>query len=101
MRKWYVALGARPSTSADTATALVPEPGSEAHGTLEPYADVLPYSKRHLPTVAPLGLTLAFSVAEVEVSAVAELVSTLGALGSVVNVLSTPLPLPPSLLATM
>ena len=78
--------GLSPCSCAETATALVPEPGSVAHGTFKPYDEVVPYSKRQLVTVAPLGLTLAFRVAEVRVSALAALVSTLGGLGSAFSV---------------
>ena len=47
---------------------------------------MLPYSKWQSLTVPPLGFTVAFSVAEVCVSAEAVRVTTLGALATVVKV---------------
>ena len=50
--------------SALTATGLDPDPGSDAHGTLDPYELVLPYSNSQV-VESPLGLTVPLSVAVV------------------------------------
>ena len=59
----------------------------------------MPYSNSHLLSVAPLGFTVAFRVAVVWVADEAEPVTAAGELGSVVNVSSEPLPVPPALVA--
>jgi len=56
---------ASPSSAAATSTALAPDPGEGLHDALAPYAVVGPYSKRHSLTSAPLGSTVAASVARV------------------------------------
>jgi len=90
----------RPVADADTPTALSPpDCGVELHGTLFSDGLVGPYSNLHSLIVPPLGLTVAFTVAEVRVTEDAGLVSTVGGLGSVVNVSSEPLLVPPALVA--
>jgi len=60
-----------------------------------------PYSNLHSLTWTPLGLTVAFSVAEVWVTAEAAPVTTVGGGGnSVVKVWSLPLLVPPTFFAT-
>ena len=59
----------------------------------------MPYSNLHSLTSPPLGFTVAFSVAVVWVTAEAAVVTTVGALGSVLNVSSEPLLVPPALVA--
>ena len=59
----------------------------------------MPYSNLHSLTSPPLGLTVAFSVAVVWVTAEAALVTTVGAFGSVLSVRSEPLLVPPALVA--
>ena len=59
----------------------------------------MPYSNLHSLTSPPLGLTVAFSVAVVWVTAEAAFVTTVGALGSVLSVRSEPLLVPPALVA--
>ena len=59
----------------------------------------MPYSNLHSLTSPPLGLTVAFSVAVVWVTAEAALVTTVGGLGSVLSVRSEPLLVPPALVA--
>ena len=88
-----------PVNDADTATGLLPEPGEGVHGALDPYEVVVPYSSSHLLTGPPLGLTVAFNVAVVWVTADAAFVTTAGAFGSVVSVSSEPLLVPPALVA--
>ena len=58
-----------------------------------------PYSNSHLLTSPPLGLTVAFSVAVVWVIDDAGLVTTVGGFGSVVNVSSEPVFVPPEFVA--
>ena len=41
-----------------TATGLVPEPGDDEHGTLDPKDGETPYSKRQSVTFEPFGLTV-------------------------------------------
>ncbi len=60
---------------------------------------MVPYSNSHLLTSPPLGFTVAFSVAVVWVTDDAALVTTVGAFGSVLNVSSEPLLVPPALVA--
>ena len=36
IRKWYVVFGVSPMTDADTATGLVPDPGSDEHAAVDP-----------------------------------------------------------------
>ena len=79
----------RPVTGADTATGLVPEPGEVAHGALDPYEVVVPYSNLQSLTSAPLGLTVAFSVAVAWLTGDAAPVTTVGA-GPVVNTHAAP-----------
>ncbi|HEX5146078.1 MAG TPA: hypothetical protein VFV85_03575, partial [Conexibacter sp.] len=57
-----------PDTAAPTPTALVPAPGAEAHGALEPYDVLVPYSKRHV-VLAPFGFVEPARVADVCVTA--------------------------------
>ena len=59
----------------------------------------MPYSNSHFVTSPPLGLTVAFSVAVVAVTAEAAVVTTVGALGSVLSVSSEPLLVPPAFVA--
>ena len=61
----------------------------------------MPYSSLHSLTSPPLGFTLAPSVAEVCVIDDAAPVVTVGGLGSVLNVCSLPLLVPPALVAVM
>ena len=61
----------------------------------------MPYSNLHSLTSPPLGLTVAFRVAVVWVSAEAAFVTTVGAFGSVLNVSSEPLLVPLGLVATI
>jgi hypothetical protein len=98
-RKWYVVFAVRPVTAADTATGLTPDPGAGAHGALDPYDVVVPYSSLHSVTSPPFGLTVALSVAVVDPTDDAASVTTVGALGSVLNVWSEPLLVPPALVA--
>src|SRR5271165_644808 len=92
--------GLSPATAADTSTGLVPEPGLDGvQGTVDPKDFVSPYSNSHLLTSPPLGLTVAFSVAEVCVTDEAALVTTVGAFGSVLKVSSEPLLVPPAFVA--
>src|SRR5437879_5941816 len=94
-------MGARPSTSADTATAAVPGPGRHVHGTMATLIPVATLLRSQSLSAPPLGLTVPFSVAEVCVSADAAPVMALGAADAVVNVWSAPEPVPPALLATI
>ena len=55
--------------AAETATGVVPDPGGGVHGALGPYELLGPYSSLQSLTSPPLGLTLAFSVAVVCVTA--------------------------------
>jgi len=64
--KWYSVFGVRAVSFADTATGLVPDPGSDLHGAFDPYLVLVPYSNSHSVTFCPSGLTLAFRVAEVK-----------------------------------
>src|ERR1039458_1279342 len=89
----------RPVIDAETATALVPDPGEGVHEALDPYEFVVPYSSLHSVTSMPLGFTLAFNVVVVCVSDDAFSVTTVGAFGSVSNVSSAPLLVPPALAA--
>lgn len=91
----------RPDTDADTATGLLPDPGSEEHGTLNPYDVEVPYSKWQSLTPPSLGLTVAFNVAEVGVTDDTAPVTTAGAFGSAVNVWSAPGLMPPELVETI
>ena len=59
----------------------------------------MPYSNSHFVTSPPFGFTVAFSVAVVCATAEAALVTTVGALGSVLNVSSAPLLVPPAFVA--
>ena len=62
----------------------------------------MPYSSLHSLTSPPLGFTLAFEVADVCVTLpTAAPVVTVGGLGSVLNVWSLPLLVPPALVAEM
>ena len=89
-------------TAADTATGLSPDPGSGEHGDgLIRSRSCVPYSNLHSLTSPPLGFTVAFSVAVVWATDEAALVTTVGALGSVLNVSSEPLLVPPGLVATI
>ena len=59
----------------------------------------MPYSNSHLLTSPPFGFTLALSVAVVCATGEAALVTTIGALGSVLRVSSEPLLVPPAFVA--
>jgi hypothetical protein len=94
-----VVFAVRPVIDAETATALVPDPGAGVHEALDPYEVVVPYSSLHSVTSSPLGLTLAFRVAVVWVADEAAFVTTVGALGSVLSVSSEPVLVPAALAA--
>jgi hypothetical protein len=47
----------------------VSDPGSDAHGTVDPYAGEVPYSKRQSVTASPPGFTVALRLAEVRATA--------------------------------
>src|SRR5947207_14838026 len=101
MRKWYVVAAESPLSGADTATFTLSDPGDEEHATVAPYALVGPYSNTHAVTVAPSGFTVALSVAELCVIAVACCVATTGSVGGgVVNDRSVDPAEPPAFLAT-
>jgi hypothetical protein len=80
-----VVFAVRPVTGADTATALVPltRRSEEQETGADLYSVVVPYSNLHSVTSPPLGLTVAFSVAVVWVTALAFSLTTVGGLGSV------------------
>ena len=59
----------------------------------------MPYSNLHSLTSPPLGLTLAFCVAEFWVTSEAAFVTTVGEFGSVLSGSSEPLLVPPALVA--
>src|SRR5207253_2405396 len=88
-RKKYLDDGSSPPTVADTDNELVPEPGEGVHGAVETDAVDMPYSNLHSLTWPPFGLTVAFSVAPVFVTAVAASVVTVGALPIDWNEIST------------
>ena len=52
-------------SEADTATALLPDPGDGVHDTLDPYDAELPYSSLQSLTDPPFGSTIAFNIAAV------------------------------------
>ena len=89
----------RPVIDADTATALLPEPGDGTHGALAPYEVEMPYSSLHSLTTPPFGLTLAFNIADVCATLDAGSVVTVGAFGSVFRVASLPVLVPLEFLA--
>jgi hypothetical protein len=72
--------------AAETATALSPDPGEDAHGALDPYEVVVPYSNTHSLTAPAFGFTLAFNVAAVCDTDEAAFVTTVGTFGGVLNV---------------
>ncbi len=79
----------KPEIAAFTATGLLPETGDCGAVTDVPYEVVNPYSNA-TALLALLGFTEPFSVALVPEIAVAALVVTVGAPGSVVKVTSGP-----------
>ena len=90
----------KPDTAADTATALLPDPGDGVHGALEPYELDAPYSSLHSVTSPPFGLTVPFNVADVCATDDAGSVTTVGAFGNVFSVASAPKLVPPAFFAT-
>ena len=86
---------------AETATGLVPLPGSVMHFSTFPYPVPVPHSNLQSVTFPPLGLTVAFSVADVLAISVAFSVTTVGAFGSVLSVSSEPLLVPEEFVAEM
>lgn len=96
-RKWYVAPGVRFETAAATARVAVPDPAPR-EDVRDPYAVLVPYSKVH-EVERPFGFNEPPSVADVGPTPAAAPVTTVGALW-VVNVLSAPVTVPASLVAT-
>jgi hypothetical protein len=91
----------RPVTAADTATALLPDPGDGAHVVLDPYDVEVPYSSLQSLTDPPLGFTVALSDAAVCAIDDAVSVAAVGGFGSVWKVWSLPVLVPPELIATI
>jgi hypothetical protein len=90
----------KPETAADTATALLPDPGDGVHGALDPYELDVPYSSLHSLTSPPFGLTLPFNVAADWVTPDAGSVTTVGGLAKVFRDASAPKLVPPAFFAT-
>jgi hypothetical protein len=97
-RKWYVTPGARFSTAVATARIAVPDPAPR-EDVRDPYAVLFPYSKYH-EVERPFEFNEPPSVADVGPTPAAAPVTTVGALW-VVNVLSAPVTVPASLVATI
>lgn len=97
-RKWYVTPGARFETVAATVSVAVPEP-APFEDVRDPYVVLVPYSKNH-EVERPFGFSEPPSVADLGPTAAAAPVTAVGGLW-VVNVLSAPVTVPASLVATI